>query len=299
MKKILISFICIILFSSGIIRHDIPEAEYVALANQPQFDCAGFITNSKDSSLSGFCFLVNNKFILSAAHVFYSDQLIGSDTLIRNGKRIIYPRYLSTVGNAQDYLFTFNGKSYKGKKIIKHPIYNDSVGDYDLAIIELYEEVIGIDPVQLNITRNEKNSRVVGVGYGVSGIANKPETVLNLMKKIGGENIIDKIGGYKDLATKERAEMFADFDSPNGCKKCNKMGDSKPLKLEFITGGGDSGSGLFREKDGTWSLIGICTGGSLNVKQMLKTGYYGKIGTWTRVSLYTDWIEKTTTYNKK
>ena len=64
------------------------------------------------------------------------------------------------------------------------------------------------------------------------------------------------------------------------------------MPLEYMCGGGDSGGGLFRQTQGKWELIGICSGADIDVEQLMKTGYYGQQMHWTHVSLFADWIRQ-------
>lgn len=68
------------------------------------------------------------------------------------------------------------------------------------------------------------------------------------------------------------------------------MGSATPRPLEYICGGGDSGGGLFRQIENHWELIGICAGSSTDIPQLLKTGYYGQIMSWTRIAGFEKWI---------
>jgi hypothetical protein len=100
--------------------------------------------------------------------------------------------------------------------------------------------------------------------------------------------MIDSLEGYDHNGYK--ALISFDFDHPNK-PQYNLMGDSKPVSLEYMPGGGDSGGGMFRQrKDGTWELIGICSGGGTDIELLMKIGYYGNVGKFTRVSVFYDWI---------
>jgi secreted trypsin-like serine protease len=69
------------------------------------------------------------------------------------------------------------------------------------------------------------------------------------------------------------------------------MGSATPLPLEFIVGAGDSGGGLFKKTKTGWKLIGITSGSGTEVERLMKTGYYGHIMRWTRVSVFEPWIK--------
>lgn len=294
MKKLIYVFVC--LFSSsilyaGIYRHDVPAELYKIFAQQEVFDCVGQVLDEHGGSSRGSCVLIADKYVLSAAHLFIeSDNVVDTQFVIDGKKVTTFKQVNLRVGEPKLYSFRFKKKIYNAKRIIIFPAYLDSVtkGTCDMAIVELEEAVEDVEPVTLNTKFDELNSIVTGVGFGVSGRADKPEEVSSYMEKIAGQNIIDEYRGYEHKG--HEAIMAADFDHPYKAELCNKTGDSQPLLLEYVTGGGDSGSPLFRQKEDKLELIGICTGGGVEFQQLLKTGYYGQQSEWTRVSLFYDWI---------
>lgn len=289
MKNLILSSIAFLTFFSGIIRHDINEKEYMKLATEKQFDCVGQVC--KDTSSSGSCVLISDRFVLSAAHVFI-DSDTHPDTLNLNGHTIVaYVPCNHRVTDISDLILVFKGQKVKVKNLWLHPHYLDSLtkGSCDIALLELEKPINNITPAKLNTEFNELNSDVVGVGFGASGPAGRPDLVDTYNKKIAGENVVDSIGGqlYMDHETL----LFADFDHPTR-KDCNKLGSPTPRPLEYICAGGDSGGGLFIKKDNMWKLIGICSGSGADFDQFIKSGYYGQIMEWTRVSAFNNWIEK-------
>jgi hypothetical protein len=165
-----------------------------------------------------------------------------------------------------------------------------------LVVLELAEPVAGIAPAYVNKMTDELHSNVIGVGYGVSGIASEPESVRPQQKKIAGQNVIDSIGGYAYIGN--HSLLMCDFDHPENIQ-CNKMGSAAPRPLEYICGGGDSGGGLFRHNNGRWELIGICASANTNIETLLRTGYYGQVMHWTRVSVFDNWITTSTRFLSK
>ncbi|NLN96717.1 MAG: trypsin-like serine protease [Bacteroidales bacterium] len=276
-------------FFSGIIRHDVDEKAYLKLAAKKQFGCVGQIY--KDTSASGSCVLISDHFVLSCAHVFV-DSDTRPDTLNFNGHTIVsYVAYNHRVTDISNLKLVFKGQKVKVKNLWIHPYYLDSLtkGSCDIALLEIEQPLKNITPAKLNYSSDELNSNVVGVGYGASGPADRPDLVGLYNKKIAGENVVDSIGGQLYLGYETL--LFCDFDHPTRTD-CNKMGSPTPRPLEYISSGGDSGGGLFRKKKNQWELIGICTGGGVNVEQLIKTGYYGQTMEWTRVSVFTEWIDE-------
>ncbi|MBK8640711.1 MAG: trypsin-like serine protease [Saprospiraceae bacterium] len=275
------------LFFSGIIRHDVDEKNYLSLANQKEFNCVGRIY--KDSTSSGSCVLISDRFVLSAAHVFI-DSDTRPDTIEFNGmKAVSYVTYNHRVTDVSKIYLMFNGQKVKVKKLLLHPNYLDSLtkGSCDIALLELEKTIHNITPAKVNTAFDELNSIVVGVGYGASGPANRPDLVSQQNKKIAGENVIDSIGGQ--IYLDRESLLICDFDHPTR-NDCNKIGSPVPRPLEYICSGGDSGGGLFRNKNNAWELIGICSGSGVDINQLMKSGYYGHTMEWTRVSLFTNWL---------
>lgn len=293
-KKVLLSASSVILFLtffSGIIRHDVDEKDYLELASEKQFDCVGQVY--KDTSASGSCVLIGDRFVLSAAHVFI-DSDSRSDTIDLYGhKAVVYVTYNDRVTDVSKLTLIFNGQRVKVKNVLLHPHYLDSLskGSCDIAILELEEPLMNITPIKINTAFDELNSRVVGVGYGASGPANRPDLICLYNKKIAGENIVDSIGGQSYVG--HQTILLCDFDHPTR-EDCNKLGSATPTSLEYICSGGDSGGGLFRRKLNNWELIGICSEGGVDINQLLKSGYYGQTMQWTRISVLANWISQQT-----
>lgn len=286
----LIIVLLFFLFFSGIIRHDINEKEYLALASQKQFDCVGTLLIEGDPDAS--CVLIKPNYVLTAAHCLYVSGNYTTDTLEIDGKIMIdylYPDERKAEPN--DVSVSFKEKIYTTKRIVIHQNYSDTLFEYDIAIIELNEFVKDVTPAMINFDFNEHNCLAVGVGYGVSGVSTEPENVAPFNKKIAGQNSIDSIGGY--IHSGKHALLMCDFDHPSDKNCCNRMGSDIPSEFEYLCSGGDSGGGLFIEENSKWKLVGICTGAGFDLEQFFKTrSYYGQIMEWTRISVFADWIEE-------
>lgn len=279
-----------LLFFNGIIRHDVDEEQYLALGKQKQFDCVVEIYRNGDAKGSGV--LISDRYVLTAAHIAVESD-IKLDTMTQNDMKItVYQPYNERI-DGSDLFVLVNGERIKVKNIAVHPEYSSDFrkGSCDLMLIELEKAVKGVSSARLNTKQNEMDAFVTGCGFGVSGIADKPETVAPYNKKIAGENTIDSIGGEKYQG--RFTLMYADFDHPTR-NDCNSIGSAIPRALEYSVGGGDSGGGLFREKNGKWELVGICSGGYTNFETLVKTGYYGQFMSWTRVSVFEGWIRENT-----
>jgi hypothetical protein len=284
---LVLCLLSLLLFSSGIIRHDVSEDKYKNLAKEKQFDCVGQIY--QDTTVKGSCVLINSRFALSAAHVFI-DSEVRNDTVQMNGESVInFVPVNERVSDVHSIFVVINGQKIRAKKMLIHPNYRDSLtkGSCDLALIELEAPVNSVSIPKLNTRLDELNSNVTGVGFGASGSADRPDLVGLFNTKIAGENVIDSIGG--PTFSGNGTLLYCDFDHPTR-NDCNKMGSSDPRPLEYISSGGDSGGGLFRKNGNDWELIGICAEGGIDIAQFMKTYYYGQVMGWTRVSLFADWI---------
>ena len=293
-KQILTAFFAAygIAAPAGIYRDDVPVARYRALAAQPQFQCVGELFDDRERMLGGSCILVGNRYVLSAAHCFIKSDS-RQDTMTVGGKQIIVNQQMNErVGNISTYSFRFGRRRYHGKAIKIFPAYLDSAtkGWGDMALIQLTDTLADINPATLSAAMNELHSVVVGVGYGASGKASMPEDVDVYMEKIAGENTIDSVYGY--MVNGRPSLMCADFDHPTNTA-CNKLGAARALPLEYTPTGGDSGGGLFRRSGSGWQLIGVCVGSGVDMKQFFATGYYGQTMSWTRVSVFRNWILQT------
>ena len=278
------------LYFSGIIRHDKKEDDYINLAKQNQFDCVGQVF--KNNKESGSCVLISNKYILTAAHILieydYEQEIVEN-----NGQKMIFfnPKNPQPI-ESKNVKVLFMGKQYSVKTIYINPNHTDITkgNTNDIAIFELDTLINGIQLPILNNKLNELNSKVIGVGYGVFGVATNPKAMsLSKTKKIAGENTIDTIVGYE--INKSKAILTCDFDHPNK-KEFNKFGSAIPRELEYLATGGDSGGGLFRFKKNKWELVGICASVKTDYGSFLSDGYYGGTMGWTRVSLFNQWINE-------
>ncbi len=245
---------------------------------------------NNNGSRGGSCVLIGKKYVLSAAHVFKVSET-RPDTFYEGKSMIIVNQPVKQrIGNTPDYTFIFRGKTYKAKTISIYPTYMDSAtySMGDIALVELESQVDDVVPAVIGKIFDELNANVTGVGYGVSGPGDKMETLDTALVKIAGENVVDSIGGYEIRNTS--SVLHCDFDHPTNAQ-CNKMGSAQPRNLEYTCGGGDSGGGLFIEKANGYRLIGICSGGGINVTQFQKTAYYGQTMSWTRVAVFYDWVK--------
>jgi len=312
MKKQLLLLALLVASTSfaGIYRGDVSPEKYRKLATQKQFDCVGMVLDKYAVKQIGSCVLIGNKYVLSAAHLFIKSDIRqdtffinkenkATKTLEEGGSRVIaFDPVNMRPDEISEFVFRFNRHLYSGQRLTIYPAYLKRLTsgldfDGDVALIELSDSVSDIAPARLNSSPDELHAVFTGVGYGQSGAADKPDEMGVYMEKIAGQNTIDKISGFE--VDGQPVIMSSDFDHPTR-KDCNKMGSPKPLPLEYIAGGGDSGGGIFRQTGNEWLLIGIAGGGpeaGTNIFQLKKSGYYGQIMQSTRVSPFIPWIHET------
>ena len=284
---------CILLLTltSGIYRHDRPIEKYLQLANEEQFDCVGQVMTKTDGNWtqSGSCVLIDSLHLLSAAHCM-TDYLKKDTVVDYQGMKIKTYVALGRYQNKEtEYSFLIKNTMLKAKSISVHPDYIKN-GSCDIALMTLENPLRGVRTTQLNTFFDELHDTVTGVGFGISGPGNQPALIASYHVKLAGQNLVDSIGGSKMNGIP--TVLFADFDSPDSKDKLNKMGSAQPLDLEYGIGGGDSGGPVFISKGNKLYIAGIAISGGQTAENVLKTGYYGNIMGWTRVSAFSSWIQE-------
>lgn len=287
-RKILLLFLAngvFCLLFAGITRHDIPINRYLELAKQRQFDCVGKLF--KDTVQGASCVLINDRYVLAAAHSLVETKGDKDTTIEINGQMIdTYLEGKRIPIEAKGLFVSILGEKIEAKRLIIHPNYLNKNG-CDIALIELDNSIKGVLLPKINTSYDEIHSEVFGEGYGAFCVSDKPEDVIESYK-IAGQNVIDSISGVDYLGYKTL--LLFDFDHPNDTT-LNRMGSDVPQMLEYKVNGGDSGGGLFRERNGVYELIGICRGGGLYLELFLiSRTYYGQISEFTRVSVFYNWI---------
>jgi len=284
----LLSLLLLITLTSGKYRDDQPIEQYLALANQAEYDCVGqvLVSDSGQWEPDGSFVLIDSLHILSAAHCF--TMPIKKDTVInyQGQKLLTYVELGRRQRDKQDFAFLVHNTILKARKIVLHPDYLQD-GNCDLAIITLEAPLSHTPTLPLNKEQHELRDTVTGVGFGLSGPGNKPDLVGMYNVKLAGQNIIDSIGGIVVNGT--GSMLFSDFDAPDGDTKYNKCGSRLPLPLEYCISSGDSGGPAFISRKGTLYLAGIAVyeGKTLD---MMKNGYYGELMGWLRISAFYNWI---------
>ncbi|MCP3920879.1 MAG: trypsin-like serine protease [bacterium] len=161
-------------------------------------------------------------------------------------------------------------KEYRVRRSFYHP---ESASDgqrpprVDLALVELAEEVKGVKPVRMYERDDETGQDVFVVGYGDFGPAGKRLTYTD-GKRRAATNTVDRA---------QRGRLVIDFDAP-----------PDGTSLEGVGAPGDSGGSLYIESEKGLFLAGVSSASMGGPPES-----YGVIDLYTRVSEFTDWIEKT------
>ncbi|XP_022832030.1 uncharacterized protein LOC111360359 isoform X1 [Spodoptera litura] len=215
--------------------------------------------------------LVSKHHVITAAHCVtkkFSTRVVNQNTLtvylgkhnLRNSVEGVQVKFVS--------------------RIFVHPEYNSTVFSSDLAILELRDEVTYSERVQpaciwpetekdLKYVVGERGS-VVGWGYESTGKAREELTLLE-MPVVDQQTCVNSYEQFFGLFTSDKTYCAGYRDVGSACN-------------------GDSGGGMFFEKDGSWYLRGVV---SLSVA---KKGVYRCDPThyviFTDVAKFLPWVEE-------
>ncbi|MEB2774223.1 trypsin-like serine protease [Algoriphagus sp. D3-2-R+10] len=245
---------------NGIIRHDVGIQKYLDLGNQPEFDCVGRYSEAIESTDYAVGVLISPQWVLTASH-FVQDSSF----------------------------WKFGDRFYKTKRIVKHPKLKPGDEEvqwngWDMALIELEEAVLDIEPAERYYGDKELGQIITKVGYGYIGNGKAGMVSPRKQEKLAGQNTVDAIGGTFENRDFRTDVMVCDFDSPES-SEYNHFGSATPLALEIGGSKGDSGGGVFMEINGQSLLVGIVSG-ALN--REIK---YGAVLALARVSTANQWID--------
>ena len=171
-----------------------------------------------------------------------------------------------TNGNLSVYFE--NGTEYKVKNVFLHPKFKP-MGLYDIALLELENNVKDIVPIKINVDTNEFNKMIFLVGHGDK---KKPDgTWIKDGKLRGYTNIIDQV---------TETHLIFDYDSP----------ENNPTEREGTSGPGDSGGPALLKEGTNYFVAGVSSMGEPGIDGPAS---YGAIEHFVRVSKFQNWIFET------
>lgn len=237
---LLISSLFMATTSPIVMRHDVDEAGYLRLAEEYG---GSFVRLNV-----GCGTFIRSTWILTAAHVASS----------------------SRVGNS----VTVDGVAYAIKRKIIHPGFGmENAVLKDIALIELEQPVVGVEPAVLYGGSDEVGKEIVFVGTGWAGTGDKgmADGAITKDRRLrAANNLID--GAKPDY-------LRFTFDEP---------GSDGALPLEGISGPGDSGGPALWGDGGQTFILGVSSHQDGRGRE--PEGVYGVYEYYTRVSEFHDWI---------
>ena len=253
----------------GATRHDVADAQYLALGAAPQFAPVALLRAQGDAHASAI--LVSPYWLLTAGHS--AEGLAPGELVVEIG-----------------------GAQHRAVEIVMHPEFRPrSIGNgTDLALIRVADPILNVRAAMRYRGYSERGQVATAVGFGVAGTGTAAVTApAPSGTKRAGTNAIDGIGGTINGRRVPSNLLVADFDRPDDPTH-NRIGSATPLPMEYMPLGGDSGGGLFIQQNGSWLLAGVFSGYTFSVGTALEIGMYGSLMYWTRLSLYNDWVDRIT-----
>lgn len=270
--KYLISFLlaalCVPAYA-GIIRHDTPDSMYTELAGDPAYKSGGLVvfnTAEGPSTCSGT--VINKNWVLTAGHC------------------------VNKADSISFYLPSDSGwRFYQADTWVSHERFlnDDLLSGWDLGLMHFNSD-FDVTPAQLFSGNDELLSEVFSTGFGYTGDGYTGAIGVDYLRR-SGTNMIDELWSIEGDG---KQILWSDFDHPldssfNLFNYPDLSFDDLATTLEIMAAPGDSGGGLFIEKDGKFYLAGVHSfAGDFNGDGIL--GYGDAFGS-TRVSSLFDWIQ--------
>lgn len=220
---------------------------------------------------------------------------------------LIAPNWVLTAGHVAPANFTVGGQTYSVAESIKHPQFlangNDINYGFDIALIRLSANVVGVAPIPIYQGTNELGATISMVGYGATGvgstgIAANPGTLR------GGTNAVDGFYSFDNGPSGQigavNGVLLTDFDAPtsfDATGRFNTLGTPATTSLEYHLASGDSGGGAFLFEGGQWYVAGIHSFVDSQRNWTGKPGDstllfgYGAVSGMTRVSSFQSFIQ--------
>lgn len=255
----LLAFLCLAAIPGMAIvrRDDVPDSTYTNAASGLPI---GLITYASDPGDKRSCVLINDQYILTAAHNFKAQP--GNPTTIQ-----------------------FGSTSYNVVSWIRHPAFNpaDYLQGNDISIAKLNQRVRDFVPAPLFTGTYARNIVLTLCGFGatgtgLTGVNSYPWTLR------AGENVVDVDTTLPNI-------FLSDFDRVSPATNALSFLNSSatPRATECTIGPGDSGAPAFITVSGEKRIAGINSAiGDQNQNGI--NSDYGDIALYTRTVPLNTWI---------
>lgn len=254
-KRLIVCLFCFVSLQGVTRRDDVPEARYVKLAKNPEFNSVGYIQTPLGISTGT---LIDKQLVLTTAHSLMPDKTV-KFTLIN-----------PTTNKPEE----FSGRAYLHEY---YAFQRDESGKIvyimnDIALIRLDKPVSFVSPAKIDYDyRPTFETEFTSVGYGKYGTGSVGQMGVDRVKRAFCNRFCD----FVNWPLTERY-LFAYFDSPEEPDCC---------ELEGIAVGGDSGAPIYIFHKDKAYMIGITSilGGN---------GGYGSFNAILPLSRFKLWIEE-------
>lgn len=252
-----------------VIRHDVADANYLALGNN--YSAVGQLATT---SGSGFCTgtLVAANKVLTASHCV-TNTATGAPTL--NASDIVFR--LGSNGAVADHTLSVSAISRN------HDLGNWSY-ERDMAVLTLSNDFMDIPFMYVNPFGSPVAQVGTMVGYGRTGTGLTGGGAFNTLRR-GANNVVDFLGVYDPftalLGMADQFLLWADFDSPDLLNPTSTFGSTTPLGLEGITDAGDSGGPMIVGN----RIVGTLFGGFNPFDSNSGREFYGDLSMYASVQL--------------
>ena len=258
--SITLAFTCFSSAQAISIRHDVPEADYLALA--APYDAVGQLELADGYVGTGT--LVSITQILTAAHNVDGDHdgivMLPEEITFLLGDDVYSPDHVLSVASVD---------------VNPGWALSNGLPQYDLAVLTLTTPFAAITPMSLS---QVDPYGMVGttIGYGGHGTGDVPfENDWDGLRR-AAQNMIDVVDG---IDVEDGFTIKTDFDSP--LTDTSSFGDLTPLALEGTTAGGDSGGPLVVNYLGQDVIVGVLNGGYNPLEPDYSYSEYGDVSIWS------------------
>lgn len=228
--------------------------------NSNAFDGCGQLIISNLTNDPRTCYLVGDRFVLTAGHNLPS---AGATATV-----------------------TIKGQTYNTTVWQRHPNYNASnlTNGFDVAVVRLDRRVKDAKPLKIYTASAEAGKNCWIVGYGRTGTGLTGVQSGNLARR-AGTNVVDFDPSLPNI-------LLTDFDQEGNAlmNSLSSLGSSATAtQYESNLVSGDSGGALLIQDGGVWKIAGISS--AVASVDGTANGSYGDLSIFTRVRTVASWIQ--------